>query len=60
MPPGGFAMPSLHRCHVCRDEIARGEGEPCMNCGAWFHYDEKRPELRRCGVNACNVPGLDA
>jgi hypothetical protein len=55
-----MAMPSLHRCNVCHEEIARGEGEPCMNCGAWFHYAERQPELRRCGVNACEVPALDA
>jgi|GEM_PF-3098171 len=53
-------MPTLHRCNVCHEEIARGEGEPCMVCGAWFHYARNQADRRRCGVNACEVPGLDA
>lgn len=53
-------MATLHRCNVCGDEIPTGEGEPCMECGAWFHYASKRPQLRRCGLNADQVPALDA
>jgi hypothetical protein len=53
-------MSALNRCYVCGDEIERGRGEPCMVCGAWFHYAQKEPAARRCGLSACDVPGLDA
>lgn len=53
-------MAALHRCNVCGDEIERGAGEPCMVCGVWFHFTTKQPEARRCGLRACDVPGLDA
>jgi hypothetical protein len=48
-------------CSVCHEPIARGEGEPCLLCGGWFHFDFKRyPSAPACGVASDRVPGLVA
>ncbi len=48
-------------CVICREPIARGEGEPCVRCGVWFHLDFKRyPAAPACGGASDRIPGLVA
>jgi hypothetical protein len=48
-------------CVICHEPIARGEGEPCLECREWFHLDyRKYPTAPACGVGTDRIPGLVA
>jgi hypothetical protein len=48
-------------CSVCHEPIARGEGEPCVRCGEWFHFNVRLyPAAPACGVASDRIPGLVA
>ncbi len=48
-------------CPICRQLIGRGQGEPCVRCGEWFHFNAKKyPAAPACGVASDRIPGLVA
>jgi len=50
-------MSAERSCPVCSEPVASGAGEPCVLCGAWFHFSWQ-PGGRKCGVPSTELPGF--